>query len=131
MSGGHPKGSTIGLGLAEVEQALKTATGREWKRLSQRAKYLRWRDRRRGLDVPKLTVRLMGEQNPAWRGDKVAKRSARLRAQRLLRDAGPCVRCGAAKAERHHKDHNPWNNDMSNIEVLCRPCHIEEHRACK
>jgi 5-methylcytosine-specific restriction endonuclease McrA len=27
----------------------------------------------------------------------------------------------------HHKDRNPKNNDMSNLEVLCPNCHSLEH----
>ena len=41
--------------------------------------------------------------------------------------ARPCERCGTAKAERHHKDENTLNNDPSNVEFLCKPCHLAEH----
>lgn len=28
----------------------------------------------------------------------------------------------------HHKDHNHWNHDVSNLVALCRRCHQREHR---
>ena len=40
----------------------------------------------------------------------------------------PCVTCGAAKAEVHHKDDDWHNNQPSNLERLCRSCHIKVHR---
>lgn len=42
---------------------------------------------------------------------------------------GPCERCAGPGQIVHHKDENPWNNDLSNLERLCRPCHINHHRA--
>ena len=40
-----------------------------------------------------------------------------------------CDRCGSVeKLCVHHKDRNPYNNsDFSNLETLCRPCHVKEH----
>lgn len=47
-----------------------------------------------------------------------------------------CERCGKdlRKAVRgtyhcHHRDHDRQNNDESNFELLCSPCHTEEHLA--
>jgi 5-methylcytosine-specific restriction endonuclease McrA len=40
-----------------------------------------------------------------------------------------CERCGAKeKLHIHHKDRNRKNNEAENLEVLCIPCHHEEHR---
>lgn len=43
-----------------------------------------------------------------------------------------CNRCGYDKHEQvlevHHKDRNRKNNKISNLEVLCANCHVEEHR---
>ena len=40
-----------------------------------------------------------------------------------------CVRCGVtnrrAKLEVHHKDGNPLNNDLVNLETLCVRHHLE------
>jgi hypothetical protein len=44
-------------------------------------------------------------------------------AQRLYA-LGPCERCKAPGVERHHKDGNPGNNVATNVEVLCRKCHL-------
>lgn len=42
-----------------------------------------------------------------------------------------CSRCGYSNHKgsllKHHKDGNHYNNDTSNIEVLCFNCHIELH----
>jgi hypothetical protein len=39
-----------------------------------------------------------------------------------------CKRCEAQAEVTHHIDENPWNNAPSNLERLCRSCHIEHHR---
>ena len=43
-----------------------------------------------------------------------------------------CYRCGYDKyisvLEVHHKDRDRTNNKLSNLEILCRNCHGEEHR---
>lgn len=42
---------------------------------------------------------------------------------------GPCARCQAANAiDVHHKDENWRNNDPTNLERLCRSCHLKEHK---
>lgn len=69
-----------------------------------------------------------GADHHAWKGDEISRRSGRSRAYRLYPEIGPCARCGAAKAERHHRDGNTKNNTPSNIEPLCRACHVREHR---
>ena len=42
-----------------------------------------------------------------------------------------CVRCGYDKISSnvvvHHKNRDKTNNDISNLELLCRNCHYEEH----
>ena len=39
--------------------------------------------------------------------------------------------CGQCFSHRsltvHHKDENKKNSDLSNLQVLCRKCHNEEH----
>ncbi len=43
---------------------------------------------------------------------------------------GPCSRCGKPEGrDVHHKDHNHLNNSPSNLERICRSCHVREHRA--
>ena len=51
---------------------------------------------------------------------------------------GACIRCGASLEHgfhRHHKDGNPANNEIDNLELLCPECHrttlgdaLTEHR---
>lgn len=39
-----------------------------------------------------------------------------------------CNRCGSTRFLCvHHKDRNRNNNNISNLEVLCRSCHAKEH----
>lgn len=40
-----------------------------------------------------------------------------------------CNDCGDTDTlEVHHKDRDRSNNSLSNLEVLCRACHVERHR---
>jgi hypothetical protein len=40
----------------------------------------------------------------------------------------PCEHCGATRdLHRHHRDHNPLNNDPSNIGFFCSRCHTQLH----
>ena len=40
-----------------------------------------------------------------------------------------CERCGVSETRLtvHHQDKNPYNNDWSNLETLCEPCHQVHH----
>jgi hypothetical protein len=41
---------------------------------------------------------------------------------------GQCQRCGSTtKLNIHHKDKNRKNGDISNLELLCRSCHLKVH----
>jgi hypothetical protein len=66
------------------------------------------------------------DRNPNWRGDKASINAGRMRARRWYKDIGMCSKCLKRKAERHHKDGNTINNNPSNIEFLCRSCHMKE-----
>ncbi len=51
----------------------------------------------------------------------------------LLRDNHCCQRCGDAGDIVHHKDGNGRgstfpNNELTNLETLCRACHLNIHR---
>lgn len=52
----------------------------------------------------------------------------------LKRDGYRCVKCGSChQLVVHHKDgngrgHKNPNNDIANLETLCRACHIKAHR---
>jgi hypothetical protein len=42
-----------------------------------------------------------------------------------------CNRCGEPAEHRHHIDRDRSNNEDKNIELLCGPCHAEEHGRAK
>ena len=67
-----------------------------------------------------------GENHHQWKGDNAPKKQGWRRAERMFKDIGLCKRCGIKKAERHHKDGNTLNNDPSNVEFICRRCHMKE-----
>lgn len=54
-------------------------------------------------------------------------------ARELLKQAdrplNVCEECGliAHKMQVHHVDHNPYNNSLDNLRVLCRHCHGAYH----
>lgn len=64
------------------------------------------------------------ENHYAWKGDKALPTTKRERIQRRF-ILGACELCGEIATDRHHKDGNPGNNDLSNIQPLCRHCHME------
>lgn len=48
---------------------------------------------------------------------------------RKLVPVGACEKCGSPDArDVHHRDGNYQNNDLSNLQRLCRSCHSKEHR---
>ena len=54
-------------------------------------------------------------------------------------DKLPCERCGQPYDETkrgggidvHHLDHDRTNNELSNLVILCRKCHMQEHHGSK
>ena len=76
-----------------------------------------------GCTCPRHFNRPRGADHPSWKGDDITPAGGNRRAQKLFK-LGPCSRCGREPSERHHKDKDPTNNDPSNIEILCRKCHI-------
>ena len=78
---------------------------------------------RRNLSMANSKPKMAGK-NPNWKGDNIKPHSGRGRAYRLFSTKQPCSVCGV-KAEIHHKDGNPCNNDPSNIDWLCRKHHME------
>ena len=104
----------------------------------------RYRARKRGESVPEMqpgpvpgykqtpehvqNAKRFGENHHSWIGDSVSTKGGRTRAIRLYPEIGPCSECGTEPAERHHVDGNTANNDPSNIEILCRVCHMKRHR---
>jgi len=60
---------------------------------------------------------------------KPVSQSARTKA--LVRSKGKCEKCGHSlkdvKPHIHHKDQNPKNNKLTNLQVLCPNCHSNAH----
>lgn len=58
----------------------------------------------------------------------VGPSTARYHARKIV-PPGPCSRCGKPKAKDvHHHDENYLNNSPSNLERICRSCHVRGHR---
>lgn len=70
-----------------------------------------------------------GEASPNWKGGSYCyfKKQSR----QAMQDAEVprvCVRCGSLEGlEVHHKDGDPHNNILENLEFLCMPCHRRVH----
>lgn len=48
---------------------------------------------------------------------------------RKLIPSGSCEICGSDRnIDVHHKDGNPQNNSIDNLQRLCRSCHMKAHR---
>ena len=104
---------------------------------AERAK--RYRLRQKGLEVVEIPLGphkgykqtadhikkriLRGGLHPNFKGDNVSMDVGRARARRMY-PSRPCEVCGKTKAEHHHKDGNTRNNDLDNIQFLCRRCHM-------
>lgn len=71
----------------------------------------------------KLALSKMGERNPMWRGAEASAPSGRSRARQRY-DLGPCEVCERPAVDRHHRDGDTHNNEASNVQSLCRRCHM-------
>ena len=68
----------------------------------------------------------IGVTEQTYRG---AHKTAEHIAYSILGKPHYCERCGSAEnIDVHHKDGNYNNNIPENLVVLCRSCHIKEHR---
>ena len=70
--------------------------------------------------------RLAEQRRLVWR--------IRKRVQRMivLTQFSSCRICGnTEELERHHIDGNIRNNNLSNLTVICKTCHIEIHKSLK
>lgn len=67
---------------------------------------------------------LRGKKHPAWKGDAATDESKRERVQRAYA-LGACELCGKPATDRHHRNGDPGDNDILNIQPLCRRCHMQ------
>lgn len=64
----------------------------------------------------------------ACRGDRGTRAAYMYRARQLTKHVEQCERCDRPAELTHHKDENWRNNTLTNLERLCRPCHVAHHR---
>lgn len=64
--------------------------------------------------------------------ENIKENSSRYRARMIIKKIEPCEICNKRKKKYqmviHHKDENVYNNDIKNLQRLCRSCHINVHR---
>lgn len=62
------------------------------------------------------------------RGDKNNNWTGGIGTYRRAVTKSDCIMCGSSKfVVVHHKDLNRYNNDVSNLECMCRSCHTRIH----
>lgn len=77
--------------------------------------------------------KLYGVENPNYRGKDISRDGGYQRMNVVVEElglrTGVCSSCDAVGDDLHihHKDHNPLNNDSSNLIELCSTCHRVEH----
>jgi len=92
----------VGLRETEAFSKLKEEAGRR--------DFLHWKDELR-------------KDFPHWKVEAV-----------YIAQDGVCARCGRPLEHgfhRHHKDGNPTNNDIDNLELLCPECHYATFKGAK
>ncbi len=69
-----------------------------------------------------------GKNHPAYKNGSGRGYSARQSKQNIIILGRNCEKCGRkSNLNAHHKDENPRNNILSNIQVLCGSCHMKHH----
>jgi len=68
-----------------------------------------------------------GENHWCWKGDEAGATAKRQRAKKTILRLTECKRCGKPAAVRHHRDHDPGNNNEENLQQLCKRCHFIVH----
>ena len=71
----------------------------------------------------------IGHLHGSYKGLNVALQTGRWRAQSLYKTPISCSRCNTNGKPilRHHKDHDPINNEPENIMFVCSSCHKQWH----
>ena len=84
--------------------------------------FVKWpKYKRKRLKVKRKTVITNKRTHP---GTREARRILRLHG----RDLTICEMCGrTGKMQIHHKDGNPFNNNLENLVILCKECHKKVH----
>ena len=77
--------------------------------------------------------KLFGVENPNYKGGDATREGGYQRMNALVDErgirTGTCSSCDAVgpNMHMHHIDHNPLNNDPSNLTEICSTCHRIEH----
>lgn len=75
---------------------------------------------RKGLYKNRVENRI-GIKAPNWKGGRSNYYYRKLKKKEL------CERCNSKRfLDIHHKDYNHHNNDINNLQVLCKSCHLKE-----
>lgn len=79
--------------------------------------------------VSRRSIRCRQCANQNQIGDTALLTTARQRKECRDYLGSACERCGVSETRLtvHHQDKNPYNNDWSNLETLCEPCHQVHH----
>ena len=79
--------------------------------------------------VSRRSIRCRPCANQNQIGDTALLTTARQRKECRDYLGGACERCGVSETRLtvHHQDKNPYNNDWSNLETMCEPCHQVNH----
>ncbi len=89
--------------------------------------YIRQILTREGLPTKAIYLkhrRSYGEGGYQWKGDGIKSGAGNRRARQLM-PTPICELCGSVKnVDIHHRDKNPINNQIFNLQPLCRHCHI-------
>lgn len=77
------------------------------------------------------SVRMIGAGNSHFKdGTSYSKLFQEMRPLVLGRDGESCVVCqSTVRLVVHHVDHNPLNNDPTNLIALCNSCHMRHHKS--
>lgn len=81
--------------------------------------------------------RWLGSNNPMWNGGITVKERNKGRRtypklfnklSKVLLESNPlCSICGDKSALVHHIDEDTYNNQVTNLKVLCKSCHTKVH----
>lgn len=71
-----------------------------------------------------------GSQRGVWKVKNPKWMASHHRARRVLKKIGICEVCEKKheKTDIHHIDNDWQNNDITNLQEICRGCHIRHHR---
>jgi len=82
---------------------------------------------RAGINVRGISRSKIGQLVKKRKCDEELSEIALRKRARNLIPEGPCFICGAVGQHVNHKDRNPRNYSLDNLELLCKKCHSQQH----